>query len=153
MNCFAYVRDPIQRYVSAYMYSRRNRANMNDFRSHVAQKNFLSVLHEKQIEFFSLGGKAVIRPLPFDEFKTLLIAMIEMLGGFIGSEIPRFKESPYSLHAHGIPTSDWVDEETRELLSRQFPEDVKLYLQAQHNLSVLKRPIDASCLGHIQPYG
>lgn len=126
MNCYAFVRDPIERYLSAYLYTKGAAANVSAFRRHVASGETLPAIAIPQVDYFYVNGIQLVRPLSFKYFERLLRMLIESVGGVIGNEIPTFKASVMARDKRSALIADWVDNRTRDLLLRRFAGDWQL---------------------------
>jgi hypothetical protein len=123
MRCYAFIRDPAERYLSHYRYVFRNQATPAGFRTYLASNGELPLA--PQTNYLTVGNRRCVTPVLFERFEAELRRMIQSIGGFIGQEIPRFKAASGGSSSEVVGA--WYDGAALARVRERFSLDFELY--------------------------
>jgi hypothetical protein len=87
-DCYAFLRDPKERWLASRMAMQVNRYGMIA----TPTRKRVSGVAPPQHTFFFVDGEQVVSPLDFDNYEQELRAMLKRLGGYEHIDVPQIKE-------------------------------------------------------------
>jgi hypothetical protein len=126
-DCYAFLRDPYERYVSAFLHNASVAIWKEDFhrvtREHGAQ-NF-QILNTPQKPWFFYEGEQVVTPLDFRNYDEELRGLIARCDGFSPNEFFAVNVRKHLIRRRA--QEPLLNEEMRSLLRPGLKEDVEFY--------------------------
>lgn len=124
-NCFAYLRDPLDRQLSAYTHRKQGVPIIPQmFHLDMEHGVDLSLLNKPQADYFYVGDEVVLQPLDFLDYANELRRIIALVGGYHFEEIPQL--NPAS-RPRGLTKDAYYTPEIEQKVSEYFTRDVQLY--------------------------
>jgi len=135
-TCYAALRDPFARAVSAFCHATAGQPLMNDmtFKDTVLKGKDLGLLQKPQVEYHFYNGQKVCTPINFQDFQAAVNAMIEVAGQHSNAGpyltfpvMPNFNRTRGKEAGHN--RSNFVDAhpDTKARLTSDLAEDIALY--------------------------
>ena len=89
---YTIVRDPLERWISAYGWKCRNHRNLKITPTEFYENNYGELVCRNQSEYLSLGG---VRTFPFSDFENSVRTIMQLIGG-------RLEDIPFVAHTKQI---------------------------------------------------
>lgn len=124
-TCFAFLRNPFDRFISAHSHSQTGLLLQVQFRERVLKDLELQLLTRPSVDYFIYEDKLVCEPLQFSDFKNEVNRMIRYIGGHEFDLIPRINSSRGRIK--GLDMMEYYDEETEAHTRNRFAEDFLLF--------------------------
>lgn len=123
---FAFVREPLDRYVSAMAHAFGPHLFEDQAIEHVKAGKSLKLLGRPTTKYFMNDGAPIpTEALDFDNIQTELHKMIQVIGGFAFPVIPKVNTSRG--RDPDVPMMDYYDTETEQTIRTRYTEDIALY--------------------------
>lgn len=125
-KCYAFIRDPHDRYVSAFIFGGGPIALPEIMLRSALRPGFSMGLVEKaQWNWFFVGDEQVVEPLDFSNYAQELKRLIVGVGGYPFTHIPRL--NPANSRLRGLTNSDYYIENARQLVTDKFSRDIAMW--------------------------
>lgn len=125
-SCYAYLRDPYERYLSAFNFTIGRVGGMPDiFRDIVSRDVGMGLAARPQKDYFFVDGEQVVEPLDFSRYTEELKRVIAASGGYPFKNIPKLNTRSGRLQ--GLTSNDYYDQPTRQRVAVKCQEDIQFY--------------------------
>lgn len=125
-KCYAFLREPLDRYVSAFIFGGGPLAVPEIMLKSVLKPEFnLGLVEREQWKWFFVDDEQVVDPLDFSRYADELKRIIVEIGGFPFTHIPRI--NPASGRMNNVPNDEYYDEEGRTLITAKFTRDIAMW--------------------------
>lgn len=131
-KCYAFVRSPRDRYLSAYLQTLGSSfPTAGGFQETVMNdRQFGGLLVKPMVDYFLVDGERVLDPLWFGNFDNEIKKVIGEIGGFVFKEIPRLNPS----RGRVSDKTHFFTHEVDQKLRIQLKDDVDLMVQLTKEL-------------------
>ena len=134
-NHYAYIRNPLKRLISAYLFSWNPIVplSISNFHNFVNSDDFArGLVYRKQIDYFKYNNEIIVTPLLFENYETEMNNLITTLGGTCLSEYPKFKSGSInrlSLEDPKPSVENWIEpySDIKNKILNHYSEDVTLW--------------------------
>lgn len=126
-DCYAFLREPMDRAISCYAHSFGRIAPPEHFKTvldHVEARGDRGVLWRDQSDYFMVDGEQVVTSLPYEDFEAGIRLMLTRVGGFQFPEIPSMNKS---MGRRLFTKQSYMTEPVLSALSPMVSRDVALY--------------------------
>lgn len=125
-DCYAFIRDPHDRYVSAFIFGGGPLAIPEIMLKSALRPGFSMGLVEKpQWNWFYVDGEQVVEPLDFSNYTEELKHLIVGIGGYPFAQIPRINEATARLNK--VTNDEYYTENARQLVAQKFTRDITMW--------------------------
>lgn len=126
-KCYAFLRDPYDRYVSAFIFGGGPLALPEMMLKSVLQPGFdLGLIEKSQWNWFFVDGEQVVEPLDFSNYTEELKRIIIEVGGYPFNNIPRLNPAVGRLDT--LPNNDdYYTGNARQLVAQKFSRDITMW--------------------------
>lgn len=125
-KCYAFLREPLDRYVSAFIFGGGPLAVPEIMLKSVLKPEFnLGLVEREQWKWFFVDDEQVVEPLDFSNYAAELKRIIVEIGGFPFTHIPRI--NPASGRMNDVSNDEYYDEEGRALITAKFTRDIAMW--------------------------
>lgn len=127
-RCYAYLRDPLDRQVSAYAHMLGSWALPEMFKQSVKDgKINFGLLNRPQADYFYVDGEQVVEPLNFKDYANELRRMISLVGGYHFERIPKLNNS--AGRPKDTTLEDYYTPALKRKIREHFAVDTELFKQ------------------------
>lgn len=126
-KCFAFLREPYDRHLSAYAYRMGVMLIPEQYKKAVKEHQFSgeNLLFKPVTEYFFVDGEQVCEPLMFSDYANELRRCVAAVNGYNFAEIPRLNASKG--RAAGYSEDAFYDDEVRAILKEELAQDLAFY--------------------------
>jgi hypothetical protein len=131
-RCFAYLRDPLERHLSAFTHSVGVTPSLDMYKQSVQAGNSRyrtegQILMRPAQMYFFIEDEQVLQPLLFDRFEEELRRLIRLVGGYEFQEIPHLNMGRLQKEERAL----FFDEDTLHVLQDDLAADLKFYAEVK----------------------
>ena len=125
-KCYAFLRNPYDRFVSGFMFTAGPLALPEIMERKALRLEFsIGVIQKYQWKWFFVGDEQVVEPLDFSNYAEELKRIIVESGGYPFTQIPHLNLVANRLN--DLTNDDYYTDKSRQLVAQKFKRDIEMW--------------------------